>query len=77
MQVGQDLKGGSAAEARKGPNHISYIVFNIVTDACYLLFDQALNEEQLILLSSKASVERALTDIEGLKAQLEEVAREV
>ena len=38
---------------------------------------QALNEEQLILLSSKASVERALTDIESIKSQLEEVAREV
>lgn len=38
---------------------------------------KALNEEQLILLSSKASVERALTDIESIKSQLEEVAREL
>jgi hypothetical protein len=38
---------------------------------------KSLNEEQLVLLSTKPAVERAMLDIEALKAQLEEVAKEV
>ena len=36
-----------------------------------------LNQEQIALLNSKASVERSIVDIEALKAQLEEVAANV
>lgn len=35
-----------------------------------------LNEEQSVLLSSKSSVERAISDVESIKQQLEEVARQ-
>ena len=35
------------------------------------------DEEQLILLASKQSVERSITDIGVLKAQLEEVAKQI
>ena len=37
---------------------------------------KALNEEQQTLLSSKIGVERSLIDLEALKVQLEEVAKE-
>ena len=36
-----------------------------------------LNEEQLALLNSKASVQKAIADIEALRQQLEEVAMHV
>jgi hypothetical protein len=36
---------------------------------------QALNEEQLILLTTKSSVEKAFSDVESIKLQLEEVAK--
>lgn len=35
-----------------------------------------LNEEQLILVASKSSLEKALTDVESIKTQLEEVAKQ-
>ena len=35
------------------------------------------DEEQLTLLASKQSVERSITDIGALKAQLEEVAKQI
>ncbi len=35
------------------------------------------DEEQLTLLASKQSVERSITDIAALKAQLEEVAKQI
>jgi hypothetical protein len=37
---------------------------------------KVLNDEQLVLLSSRPAVERSLADIEALKVQLEEVAKE-
>ena len=37
---------------------------------------QSLNEDQQVLLNTKSSVEKALHDIESIKSQLEEVARE-
>ena len=35
------------------------------------------DEEQLILLASKQSVERSITDVGTLKTQLEEVAKQI
>ena len=35
------------------------------------------DEEQFTLLASKQSVERSITDIGALKAQLEEVAKQI
>mmetsp|Transcript_14422 Transcript_14422/g.15090 ORF Transcript_14422/g.15090 Transcript_14422/m.15090 type:complete len:592 (+) Transcript_14422:65-1840(+) len=35
-----------------------------------------LNEEQLVLVASKASLEKALSDVESIKTQLEEVAKQ-
>lgn len=37
---------------------------------------KALDQEQLALLNSKKSVEKALADVAALKAQLEEVAKQ-
>jgi hypothetical protein len=37
---------------------------------------QPLNEEQLVLLTTRGTVEKALHDMEAMKAQLEELARE-
>jgi hypothetical protein len=37
---------------------------------------KVLNEEQLVLLSSRPAVERSLADIDALKSQLEDVAKE-
>ena len=35
-----------------------------------------LNEEQLVLLTNRGTVEKALNDMEAIKAQLEEIAKE-
>jgi hypothetical protein len=35
-----------------------------------------LNEEQIALLGTRSSVEKALADIESIKSQLEEIAKE-
>lgn len=37
---------------------------------------KALNEEQLILVASKASIEKALAELESIKKQLEDVAEQ-
>lgn len=36
-----------------------------------------LNEEQLLLLSTKASVDRSLAELDPIRTQLEELAKEV
>lgn len=42
-----------------------------------LLTGKALNEEQLVLLASKPSVERAISDIDIIRVQLEDVAKDL
>lgn len=40
------------------------------------LLGKAMNEEQQVLISSKAGVERSLVELDSIKTQLEEVAKE-
>lgn len=40
-------------------------------------FGKTLDEEQLVLFSSKGSVEKQLADLQAIKEQLEEVALQV
>jgi len=39
-------------------------------------FFQTLLEEQLVLISTKASIEKSIADVESIRLQLEEVAKE-
>ena len=48
----------------------------IVKFELQLASGKLLDEEQLALVHSKKSVEKSLTDIAAIKAQLEEVAKE-